>query len=31
MTMPQDMRQALYRAFAGLGLGRNILVTARRP
>jgi 2-polyprenyl-3-methyl-5-hydroxy-6-metoxy-1,4-benzoquinol methylase len=30
MTMPRDMRQTLYRAFAGLGLGRNILVTAKR-
>ncbi len=30
LTMPKDLRQALYRAYAGLGLGRNILVTARR-
>jgi 2-polyprenyl-3-methyl-5-hydroxy-6-metoxy-1,4-benzoquinol methylase len=31
LSMPKAMRQSLYRAFAGLGMGRNILVTARRP
>jgi 2-polyprenyl-3-methyl-5-hydroxy-6-metoxy-1,4-benzoquinol methylase len=31
MAMPKPMRQRLYRAFAGLGMGRNLLVTARRP
>lgn len=30
LNMPKAMRQGLYRAFAGLGMGRNILVTARR-
>ena len=28
--MPKEMRQSLYRAFADLGMGRNILVTATR-
>lgn len=31
MTLPKAMRQRLYGALAGLGLGRNMLVTARRP
>lgn len=31
MAMPKPMRQSLYRAYAQQGLGRNILVTARRP
>jgi 2-polyprenyl-3-methyl-5-hydroxy-6-metoxy-1,4-benzoquinol methylase len=30
MALPKPMRQALYRGFAAQGLGRNILVTARR-
>jgi 2-polyprenyl-3-methyl-5-hydroxy-6-metoxy-1,4-benzoquinol methylase len=30
MVMPKPMRQALYRAYAAQGLGRNVLVTARR-
>lgn len=30
MTMPREMRQSLYLAFANQGMGRNILVTAKR-
>jgi 2-polyprenyl-3-methyl-5-hydroxy-6-metoxy-1,4-benzoquinol methylase len=30
MNMPKTMRQSLYRALAGQGMGRNLLVTARR-
>jgi 2-polyprenyl-3-methyl-5-hydroxy-6-metoxy-1,4-benzoquinol methylase len=29
-TLPTALRQALYRAYAELGMGRNLLVTARR-
>lgn len=31
LAMPLEMRQALYRSFAELGMGRNILVTAQCP
>lgn len=31
MAMPLKMRQDLYRTLAGQGMGRNILVTAKRP
>lgn len=31
LALPKPMRQRLYQALAGLGMGRNILVTARRP
>ncbi|MBE9608818.1 class I SAM-dependent methyltransferase [Chitinilyticum piscinae] len=30
MAMPTPMRQTLYRAFAEMGMGRNIMVTAKR-
>jgi hypothetical protein len=29
-NMPKPMRQALYRSLAGLGMGRSIMVTAKR-
>ena len=31
MTLPKAMRQRLYQALSDLGMGRNLLVTARRP